>query len=170
MSVAELTRWCIWISLTGYTLSVGVSLLSRSAGSKANQRARLAWTLGCLFLWLHVAAAFHAVHGWSHAAALEQTARETEAVTGVRSGAGIYFNYVTMFLWALDALWWWAAPVSYAGRSLIIGAGVQGWLAFMIINATVVFESGPIRWIALAATGVLAGLLAKSCRSTAESH
>lgn len=162
MTGADLTRWTIWISLAGYALSVGLMLTGRPGEANKRTLARLAWTAGCLFLWLHVAAAFDSQHHWSHAVAYEHTARRTEAVTGVSSGSGIYFNYLTMLLWAADSAWWWISPASYLHRKKLISATVHGWLAFMIINAAIVFETGPVRWLALAVTMLIIVIAVRS--------
>jgi hypothetical protein len=156
--VADPTRWTIWISLAAYACAVGLMLRRRAGESPSQNRARLAWSAGCLFLWLHIAAAFHGHHGWSHAAAVAHTARETAAVTGIDWGGGIYFNYATMLLWAADVGWWWIAAAGRARRSPFIDVFLHVWLAFMIVNATIVFESGMVRWGAVAAGVVLAAL------------
>jgi len=101
-----------------------------------------------LFYLAHVVAAFHFYHGWSHAAAYEHTARRTAEVVGLDWGGGLWWNYAFGAVWLGDILW-------RRGRPAWLGVAVQAFLAFMAFNATVVFETGAIRWLGLAATGVL---------------
>jgi hypothetical protein len=141
-----LIRWTIWIALALYVLA----LCARPA-SRVRQ---WAWTLGCLFYLAHVAAAFHFYHHWSHAAAYQHTARRTAEVVGLDEGGGLYWNYAFTVLWLGDvvAMWiGWRWP-RWAG------AAVQGFLAFMAFNATVVFGTGAIRWLGLAATVLLGAI------------
>ena len=117
---------------------------------------RTAWTAGCGMFLIHVACAFQFAHHWSHAAALEATARQTFAATGFNSGAGLWLNYTVMLVWTADALWWCAARESYEVRPRVVRILVQGFLGFMWFNATVVFGHGPARWLGVAA--VILGL------------
>jgi hypothetical protein len=124
----------------------------------ARQRvARLAWSGGCLMFLAHVAAAFHFIHGWSHAAAHAATARDTAALFGIDWGGGIYFNYVFALAWIGDVAWWWLAPRSHAVRPHWVGALWIGFFLFMAFNGAVLFAAGPARWIS---TLVFAGLAA----------
>jgi hypothetical protein len=153
--------------MAGYAASVAISIRGlpgqaaecpgRFCGGRGTSRVGLAlarwfWTAGCAMLWLHMASAFQFQHGWSHAAAYAHTAGKTEEFIGLRSGAGLYFNYVLLAVWTADAAWWWTAQNSYRSRPAALGAIVRGFIAFMAINATVVFGSGLLRWLALAAT------------------
>ncbi len=109
------------------------------------------WTAGCFIFWLHVACAFQLVHHWSHAEALDATARQTFETTAIKSGSGLYLNYGFMLVWALDAAWWWLAAKSHEARSRLMAWMVQGFMAFLWLNATVVFGHGPARWLGVAA-------------------
>ncbi len=111
--------------------------------------ARAWWTAGCAFAWLHTAIAFHAVHGWSHAAAFEHT----ERVGGF--GSGVFINYSFLVIWAFDVAWSWLAPRAYERRPRWLSWSIHGFLAFVVLNATVVFASGPLRWVAAAAFALL---------------
>ena len=107
------------------------------------------WTAGCLLHLVHVAAAFHLVHGWSHAADWEHTAQRTAAVTGLHWGGGVWLNDLFTLLWPLDVLRWWGEHER--GRSLCPAAIVRGWQLFslaMVVSATVLF--GPAGWTAIA--------------------
>jgi hypothetical protein len=105
---------------------------------------RLAWTLGSLMYLCHVGLAFHYAHHWSHAKAFAHV----EEAAGY--GEGIYVSYFFTLVWAADALWWCCWPRSYSLRPAWLGWSVHGFMVFIIFNATVVFESGFIRWAGLA--------------------
>ena len=97
--------------------------------------ARLVWTLGWLALVIHIAIAFGVAHGWSHAAAVEHVRR----VGGF--GGGIVVNYLFAAVWLADVIWWWVNRSSYANRPRWMGWAVHGFLAFVVVNATLVFGS-----------------------------
>ena len=98
---------------------------------------------------LHVALAFHHVHHWSHIEAMEHV-RQASGF-----GEGLYASYLFTLLWTIDVAWWWRSPESYARRSIWLSAGLHGFMLFMIFNATVVFETGAIRWAGVALIEVL---------------
>ena len=123
-----LVRGTAWLSfvlylltLIGWTRRVQPRLL------------RWLWTLAWGIFVFHVSLAFHFVHHWSHDAAWEATRLQG----GV--GAGIYFNYLVIVVWLIDVAWWWFRPQRYLSRNRWISALIQGFLAFMWFNATVVF-------------------------------
>jgi len=136
-SYLPVTRWTIRISLLLY-----VAALASAPGS---QRRRFAWILGCLFYLAHVAAAFHFHHHWSHTAAYEHTARRTAEVVGLHWGGGLWWNYAFGAVWLGDVLWRWRRPAWMT-------AAIHAFLGFLAFNATVVFETGLIRWLGVAAT------------------
>ena len=136
-----------------YACSLGLLLI----GPRHDRLARVSWTLGCALLWVHVTAAFHFVHHWSHAEALRFTAEQSARLTGARAGWGIYLNYLLMLVWAGDCAWWWLAGINaYRARHRAITFLMHAFLLFMMVNATVVFASSITRGIALC---VLAALL-----------
>ena len=55
---------------------------------------------------MHVAAAFHYYYEWSHAVGLAETARQTEELTGMASGSGLYLNYLFTLVWLADGIYW----------------------------------------------------------------
>ena len=122
--------------------------------------ARLSWTLAWAAYVVHVVLAFHHFHGWSHAHAVEHV----RSASGV--GEGIYASHLFTLLWTLDVAWWWRNPASYAARPAWVDRGLHGFLLFMIFNATVVYETGFIRWAGLFLTETLARLwvLRVACR------
>jgi hypothetical protein len=117
--------------------------------------ARNLWLIGSFFSLLHALAAMGFYHQWSHWLALEDTARQTQSLLGVRVGIGIYFNYAFVLVWLADAMWWIGLPKSYESRSRWITGTVYGFLIFIAINGTIVFASGIVRWISMAAVVVL---------------
>ena len=145
-----LLRWTIRLSLALYVL-VLAAWLWRPTQPRFARAMRWVWTLGCLLALAHAVCAFQFVHGWSHAAALEATARQTQQLLGIAYGGGLYWNYAFLLVWSLDAAWWWVLPAAYLNRSRWWGVPVHGFLGFMAFNGAIVFARGPIRWVGLAA-------------------
>src|SRR5262245_7595850 len=154
----QLVLWTVRVSVALYLVSLALRMNANRQGRPLD-RARLAWTFGYIAFLTHVALAFHFHHHWSHAEAWESTAKQTEAVTGLAWGGGIYANYLFILVWGLDVAWWWVWPDSYRARSTIVEWVIQGYLAFIVFNATVVFGSGATRWFALAGFAGLGYLL-----------
>jgi hypothetical protein len=128
----------------------------RPAGSHSRnmlrwRAARVLWSAGVLVYLAHVAAAFHLVHGWSHQAALAETARQSRELFGVDAGFGLWFNYLFTAVWAGDAAWWWIDEDAYRRRARWISITVHAFIAFMFFNGAVVFADGLSRWIGLPA-------------------
>jgi len=131
--------------VTAFTLRAS----SRQPGRMAV--ARWIWTTGCLVYLVHVACAFQFVHGWSHQAAYTATAQQSLEIVGLDWGGGLFLNHAFTLVWLGDVCWWWLSPKSFETRPVIIGWIVEGFLAFMAVNATVVFAQGLTRWAGLAA-------------------
>jgi hypothetical protein len=125
--------------------------LLRSLRPASHARARWAWAVGALAALGHTALAFHLRHGWSHAAALADTARQVAAVTGTAFGAGVFVNYAFLAVWTADVAWWWGAPRSFARRPRALDRCVRGFLWFMFLNGAFVFVHGARRWLGAAA-------------------
>jgi hypothetical protein len=144
-----LTRITVWLALTGYVIGASVYLLSRGRRNW-DAVARMAWTLGLISLIAHVACAYNFYHNWSHAAAYRETARQTAEVIGLDWGGGLFINYALIIGWVIDvALWRLRGLDAYRNRPRWLAAAWQGFLFFIIFNATVVFKTGPLRWIGL---------------------
>ena len=144
-----LTKITIWLAVAGYAAgSVGFAI---SRGRVAwDAAARLAWTVACAALLAHVACAFQVFHGWSHGAAYFDTARQTNEVFGLDWGGGLYINYALMTGWVFDVAYWWLRGLdAYRRRRRALTAVWHGFLLFIFFNATVVFKSGPARWVGL---------------------
>lgn len=150
--------WTVRLSLAAYVASVAVMLWG--GRERLTDGARGLWTAGCVLMGIHVAAAFHFAHHWSHDSVWEDTARQTAETTGLDWGGGVYFNYALLAIWGADTAWWWISPKTYASRAVGWTACVHGFLAFIAFNATVVFKTGALRWIGVAGTcglAILAG-------------
>ncbi len=143
-----LTRITIWLALAGYAIGASVYLLSRGRRSW-DAAARMAWTFGCASLMTHVAFALHYYHNWSQASAYRETARQTAEMTGLDWGGGLFINYALLLGWVIDVVWSLRSLDAYRNRSWVLAAAWQGFLFFIIFNATVVFKTGPLRWIGL---------------------
>jgi hypothetical protein len=150
-----LILFTVRIAVVLYAAAILVSLLG---GERRSAAARVLWSSSLAAYLVHVLAAFHFVHGWSHRRAALATARQTGEMVGVASEAGLWLNYLFTAVFAADVVWWWADPAGYARRPLWLAGSVHGFLAFMFFNGTVVFGSGPARALGIAAT--LALLLA----------
>ncbi len=154
-----LSRWSIRLALVCYAAALAAQLLSNNRPSvvarspdratllharpELLREARLAWTAGCALLWVHVAAAFHFYHNWSHTLAFEDTARQTEELLGFAVGEGVYVNYLFAAVWTIDAAYWWFAGLcSYAARPRWISVTVHAFLLFIVANATITFRTG----------------------------
>ena len=101
----------------------------------ASRRASLA---GLAVYLIHVACAFEFFYEWSHATAYSETARQTQALFGVKWGGGLYLNYVFTVLWTGECVAAWA-PQEWHSKTLSRArAGVHAFLTFMVVNATAV--------------------------------
>ena len=102
------------------------------------------WRMGAVIFLLHVLAAFHFEHQWSHAEAYRHTAEQTEAAIGWNSGFGLYLNYFTLVWWVVDAATNWI-PFPISGKTRRRYRIVfHAYFGFMVFNATVIF--GPWGW------------------------
>jgi len=153
----SLIRNTIRLSLFYWWAAVNLLLFLRRddwpAQTERGQFARMCWTLAWAAYLVHLGMAFHWYHGWSHAAAMEHT-RE---VSGV--GEGIYVSHLFTLLWTLDVAWWWLQPGAHARRSPWVDRLLHGFMAFVIFNGTVVYETGLIRWAGAAAFAELTAAL-----------
>lgn len=147
-----LIRWTIRTALVAFVARLVIDLLPADSTHRSDRLQKWLWTIACALLWVHVGFAFAFEHHWSHAAAYEQTARETRTVTGLDWGGGLWINYTLMLLWAGDVLWWWLTPASFAARPALVNHLWPGFLLFIAFNATVVFKTGALRWFGVAVT------------------
>ena len=138
-------RWTVRISMACYC---GFLLMKASGLSRSQSLLRWIWTFGLACFLLHVLAAFELYHEWSHSHAYQHTADRTWEAVGWRWGGGIYFNYLLLFVWALDVGIWWCVGLDWPNRSGLYQMGLHGFFAFMVLNATVAF--GPRGWTGVA--------------------
>lgn len=156
MSAGELfTRGTAIFSAACYLVRV---LLDAGGGKsqRISRWTRAIWSLGCGAMWLHIAAAFHFVHDWSHAAAIRRTAEQTGELTGWYWGGGVYINYALALCWLADVVGWWWQGLDGPQKSRTRFWLTHAIFGFLMFNATVVF--GPDYWKAIGV--VFLGLLA----------
>lgn len=122
----------------------------------AGRAVRWIWTMGFGFFVAHVLAAFHFYHGWSHQAALDDTARKTEQLLGWQFGEGIYFSYIFLILWGIDCAVGWNSSLDRRPKWLV--TLWLSYLSFIAFNGAAVFESGPTRWGAWITVGLLVAI------------
>jgi hypothetical protein len=113
------------------------------------------WTSSFLLFLLHVAAAFHFVHHWSHESAYLATANETREKMGFAYGAGVYFNYLFLLVWAMDVAMVWIGKKSTSMVHQYVRILGRCYLLFIAFKGVVVFKSGWLRALGLIATFVL---------------
>jgi hypothetical protein len=151
-----------------YAAALAAMFIARRPAGVA---ARFLWTLGCVTLWVHVVLAMHFVHRWDHAHVLDHTAGQTAAMIGVRTGVGVYLNYVMMLFWAADVAYWWAVGSErYVRRSRPLTIALHAFMLFMTFNATVVFARGSTRYGGIAAIAACLAVLALRRRPTRNSE
>lgn len=121
----------------------------------AVEPARLTWTAAVALAVLHAVTAFGVSHGWSHAAAVEDTARRTAAVTGLAWGGGLFVNYLFLGLWLADAAWWWVDAGGYLRRSLRIERARAALFVFIFLNGAIVFASNTARVVGIPAVAAV---------------
>ncbi len=154
MNMLDPTRLTADIALT---LALPALALRLSPGGESSAWAWRLWSAAYAVYVLHVAAAFHFVHGWSHAAAFDHAVKRTSEVVGVATGVGIWINYGFTLVWLADVLLWrvdlqvaqhtdWGRPRWIAMlRAPVIRAAWIAFFLFMTYNATLVFEGGATR-------------------------
>jgi hypothetical protein len=144
-------RATIMIATIGYAAAEWLRVRRPAAW----RMSRLIWTIGALSIVVHSAAAFHYRYGWSHTHAIQATAQQTAAVTGLDWGGGLFVNYAFVAIWTTDAAWWWIGPASYAARPRALSAALAAVFLFMFVNGAVVFAHGAMRWIGAASVLVV---------------
>jgi hypothetical protein len=148
-----LTRWTIRLALVCYVACLAALLLRRGKPAPMRPMVRWLWTLGCGLFVTHVICAFGFYHHFSHLAAYEDTARQTEEMLGFAFGEGIYFSYLFTLLWIADVAWRWSSPLS---RPAWLDWPLHAYMFFIAFNGAIVFEGGMSRWGGIAACVLLA--------------
>jgi len=144
----DLTRHTVRLALLYYAAALTLMIQLRPpewlARSGKGRLARWCWTLAWAAFVVHLAMAFHHYHHWSH----EEAVRHTREVSGV--GEGIYVSHLFALAWTADVAAWWLRPAWYALRPPWVGRALHGFMLFVVFNATVVYETGLIRWAGVA--------------------
>ncbi len=155
--------WALWNPSTGQTLmiwSVRLAvlfyllrlfvLLRRSDTARVPRTSEcVLWSLGCACYLAHVILAFECVHHWSHQLALDHTAAETQRVTGLGRGDGIWVNYLFTGIWIADVVRLVFSRQRERETARPIDIGIQLLFAFIVFNATVVFGPPVYRLLAV---------------------
>lgn len=118
-------------------------------------RARGLYTAALVLALGHAAMAFEVAYSWSHRVAMESTAAQTAALTGIRWGGGIFVNYLFLAVWTADAIRWWAAPAGYTNRRLPVDRLRLAFFLFMFINGAIVFAGTTARLIGVPAVAAV---------------
>lgn len=141
-----LVRWSIRVAVACYLgrVFLDIGLWPNRARWPRYHAARGLWTIGCGCYLLHVLSAFAFFHTFSHEQAYRHTAAQTQQVTGIDWGGGLYVNYAFTLWWAADTTVWWAGDVRLPYRRRSYHLMLHAVFAFMMFNATVVF--GPPEW------------------------
>jgi hypothetical protein len=147
-----LVAWTIRLALLFYFAVVFLKLHAKQGPSGL---CRWIWTAGGLLLAVHIALAMAWAHGWNYDAVYQATAEDTAKVTGTYWGGGVWLNFAMLGMWLADIVWWWCAPAGYNARARYFDWAVQGFFVFMIFNATVVFETGAVRYTSAVLFGAL---------------
>jgi hypothetical protein len=157
MNTGELlTKGTIWISLLAYLFG-SITFGIRSRHWDKHRATRIAWTIACFSLLLHFICAYQFYHDWSQDSAYSETARQTDVVVGLNWGGGLFINYSVLLIWLADIAYWWLAGVdSYQQKLWTLRKIWHAFLIFIIVNATIVFKSGLVRWVGLVYCIVLA--------------
>ena len=138
-----------------WTIAAAIGCWATGELARGAPPARFIWAAGAAFAIVHSIAAFGVFHAWSHDAAYMATAQQTEALTGLAWGGGLFINYAFLVIWAADAVWWCASPRTYETRSAIISGLIRGFLFFMFFNGAIVFADGWMRVLGLVAVSAV---------------
>ncbi len=152
-----LTIWSVRLAVACY---LGRYLLDAmpTADNRRRRQSRWLWTVGCVLYSIHVGCAFTFFHDWSHDRAYAHTAAQTQEIVGWDWGGGLYFNYLFTIVWIADVIRQWIIFDNSIRSSRRLDLAVQSFMAFMIVNATVVFGPSFWQWIGVA-FGLSMGLL-----------
>lgn len=142
----------VWLAVAGWFFgSVCRVVDRRTAGDTTEALYRVAWLLGAAMIVLHIIASYGITYKWSHAAAVRATAEESERVTGIRAGWGVYVNFAFAAIWLAYSI----AMVRARRRLPRLDPAVFGFTAVIVFSATVVFETGAVRWLAIGGFALL---------------
>ena len=145
----------LWAIRIAMLLLVVVFTLQLLGMSKTNKGIAGLWLLGALLSLGHSVGALFTFHHANLAEAYESTARQTHELMGFRVGAGLYVNYVFVFVWLTDAVLRLTIPNKYNQFPKSYFIAVYGFLLFIAVNGAIIFKSGWIRIFGCACAGIL---------------
>jgi hypothetical protein len=144
----------IWLALAGFVAGEAGKSRHRRTGIEP----RWAWAVWCAGLVAcvtHILIAMAHRHGWSHEAAVLETARQTAAVYGLAWRGGVYVNYVFVGIWLAQLAWWRIAPQRFHQRPVWMLWAERAFYFVIIVNAAVIFAAPDRRLAGAAVTGAL---------------
>lgn len=150
-------RVAVWAGILSYVGVIGRGLV-KGRWPEEDRLSRWLWTFGWICMCGHVFLAFAMVHHWSHADAYEVTAKRTRETTGLDWGGGVWFNYVFLAGWGADVARLGFGKAQHTTFVKYWRIVLHGFLAFLIFNSVVVFETGWTRLAGLALTMTLVTL------------
>ena len=153
---AWLLVWTIRLSVVCYLIRIAIGMRGGLIGCIPSTAVCVCWAAGCALYVSHVICAFEYSHDWSHAAAVEHTALETDRVVGVRRGEGVWVNYAFTLIWIADVFRLIYLNHNSSSTEARTDRLIHITFAFIFFNATVVFGPEIYR---LAMVPVLVGLL-----------
>lgn len=124
---------------------------SSSSLTKLEATCAWSWLIGAALLSIHIVASYTFVYHWNHQAALAATAEDSFRVTGVRASWGVYVNFAFAAIWLSYSL----ACLTGKRRHGWFDTAIYLFLAFIVACATILFETGTIRWTATVAALIL---------------
>ena len=144
----------IWVALAGFVAGeAGKTRLFRTG--MAPRWAWPVWCVGLVACVAHILLAMAYRHGWSHQAAVLETARQTAAIYGLAWGGGVYVNYLFVGVWLSEITWWRLDPSRYARQPLWLRRSVRAFYFVIVCNAAVIFVTPDRRLAGIAMTMAL---------------
>ena len=112
------------------------------------------WLAGVGLLIIHIVASYGYAYGWSHRAAIQATAEDAFQTTGIRAGWGVYVNILFAAIW----LFYSFEILRHGIRNETVDKSIYVFSLAMFACATIVFETGIIRYLAITALLFLFGM------------
>ncbi|WP_417377307.1 hypothetical protein [Gimesia maris] len=113
-----------------------------------------AWMIGVCLLSVHIAASYGFVYHWSHRASIEAAANDSFQTTGVRAGWGVYVNFFFAAIWLCYSV----EMLTHGVRHRTIDKIIYVFTAAILASATILFETGTIRYLSVLGFLVLIAL------------
>ena len=136
--------WTVWSAL----LLFAAREAGRRRGYAGRSPAPWAWwafVAGAVLCAIHIVVAMWVSHGWSHAASIAATARQTKAVYDLDWGGGVYVNYAFVAAWLFEAWRWRRRSPRDTGRLDIGTWTMRTFFLVIILNGAVIFAAGTRR-------------------------